>query len=167
MCFNVFGHCVTVRSSLLAVDSAAETITHPTNTLSHSLLIIEIMVDTGSVAIPNENLTSVKVDFEIVGPVTTMSVMAAVNADMIVPNLNDLEVAVGSTITDEIMSTLGAGHEVVHWTRVGPNRTSAMILLAVDLTVLETVAAGTMIVTDAADLIVLTVIDAAGLTRLK
>ena len=104
MCFNVFGHCVTVRSSLLAVDSAAETITHPTNTLSHSLLIIEIMVDTGSVAIPNENLTSVKVDFEIVAPVTTMSVMAAVNADMIVPNLNDLEVAVGSTITDEIMS---------------------------------------------------------------
>lgn len=167
MCFNVFGHCVTVRSSLLAVDSAAETITHPTNTLSHSLLIIEIMVDTGSVAIPNENLTSVKVDFEIVGPVTTMSVMAAVNADMIVPNLNDLEVAVGSTITDEIMSPLGAGHEVVHWTRVGPNRTSAMTLLAVDLTVLETVAAGTMIVNDAADLIVLTVIDAAGLTRLK
>ena len=167
MCFNVFGHCVTVRSSLLAVDSAAETITHPTNTLSHSLLIIEIMVDTGSVAITNENLTSVKVDFEIVGPVTTMSVTAAVNADMIVPNLNDLEVAVGSTITDEIMSPLGAGHEVVHWTRVGPNRTSAMTLLAVDLTVLETVAAGTMIVTDAADLIVLTVIDAAGLTRLK
>ena len=167
MCFNVFGHCVTVRSSLLAVDSAAETITHPTNTRSHSLLLIEIMVDTGSVAIPNENLTSVKVDFEIVGPVTTMSVTAEVNADMIVPNLNDLEVAVGSTITDEIMSPLGAGHEVVHWTRVGPNRTSAMTLLAVDLTVLETVAAGTMIVTDAADLIVLTVIDAAGLTRLK
>lgn len=125
------------------------------------------MVDTGSVAIPNENLTSVKVDFEIVGPVTTMSVTAEVNADMIVPNLNDLEVAVGSTITDEIMSPLGAGHEVVHWTRVGLNRTSAMILLAIDLTVLETVAAGTMIVTDAADLIVLTVIDAAGLTRLK
>lgn len=167
MCFNVFGHCVTVRSSLLAVDSAAETITHTTNTRSHSLLIIEIMVDTGSVAIPNENLTSVKVDFEIVGPVTTMSVTAEVNADMIVPNLNDLEVAVGSTITDEIMSPLGAGHEVVHWTRVGLNRTSAMTLLAVDLTVLETVAAGIMIVTDAADLIVLTVIDAAGLTRLK
>ena len=167
MCFNVFGHCVTVRSSLLAVDSAAETITHTTNTRSHSLLIIEIMVDTGSVAIPNENLTSVKVDFEIVGPVTTMSVTTAVNADMIVPNLNDLEVAVGSTITDEIMSPLGAGHEVAHWTRVGPNRTSAMTLLAVDLTVLETVAAGTMIVNDAADLIVLTVIDAAGLTRSK
>ena len=167
MCFNVFGHCVTVRSSLLAVDSAAETITHPTNTRSHSLVIIEIMVDTGSVAIPNENLTSVKVDFEIVGPATTMSVTTAVNADMIVPNLNDLEVAVGSTITDEIMSPLGAGHEVVHWTRMGLNRTSAMTLLAVDLTVLETIAAGTMIVTDAADLIVLTVIDAAGLTRLK
>ena len=82
MCFNVFGHCVTVRSSLLAVDSAAETITHPTNTRSHSLVIIEIMVDTGSVAIPNENLTSesVKVDFEIVGPATTMSVTTAVNA---------------------------------------------------------------------------------------
>jgi len=98
----------------------------------------------------------------------TMNVTAMVIDDEIVTNLNDLEVAVGTTSTTEIMIPIAAGHEVGQWTLLGQTTlTSAAILLAAALAVLEIDVAGSMIVIGTVALIDRTVLDVAELTRSK